>query len=207
LAAGGWWSLLPPSEQKLMARLTPLMESDSKVDWKRAKDLIAVMKENYPQSEFLQHEVRDFEAKVLMEQAETRATNNERLGRPPDSEAERLYSEAWEYETTGDRMTAWDKYQGLIDLIGDSKDEFDQAFVRLARTRIEKIRNNPDGAQSQYDFVRGRLEEAKKYQAAGDIIKARSILENVVKQYGNNQELQSLVDQARSLMQSLSGRN
>jgi serine/threonine-protein kinase len=207
LAAGGWWSLLPASEEKLISKLTPLIESDNKVDWNRAEDLIAVMKDNYPESEFLKREVKEFEAKVLMEQAETRATNNERLGRPPDTEAERLYSKAWKFEKANDRMTAWDEYQGLIELFGDSKDELDQAFVALSRRRIQNIRDNPEAAQSQLDFVRDRIAEAKKQKDQGNVIKARDILESVISQYGNNQELQSLVDQARSLMQSLSGRN
>ena len=207
LAAGGWWSLQPASEQRLIAKITPLIESDSKVDWKRGEELIAILKENYPDSSFLQKEVKDFEAKVLMERAETRATNNERLGRPPDTEAERVYTKAWKYEKANDRMTAWDEYQGLIDLFGDSEDEFDQAFVALSRRRIQNIRDNPEAAQSQLDFVRDRLAEAKKQKDEGNVIKARDILESVISQYGNNQELQSLVDQARSLLQNLSGNN
>jgi serine/threonine-protein kinase len=206
LAAGGWWSLRPASEQTLITRLKPLMESDSTVDWKEAESLIAELLDNYPDTEF-QAEIDDFNDRYAMYRAETRARNNERLGRPADSEAERLFTEAWEYEKTGDRMTAWQKYEALISLFNKSDDQADHAFVGLARRRISSIKSDPGTGESQLDFVRDQINKAKRLQGSGDLVEARRILDSVVALYDGNQELQPLVDQARSLMQSLSGRN
>jgi eukaryotic-like serine/threonine-protein kinase len=206
LAAGGWWSLQPASEETLIARLKPLMESDNTVDWKEAEGLIDKLREHYPETTFTD-EVAEFEQKRMMYQAETRARNNERLGRPADSEAERLFTEAWEYEKMGDRMTAWQKYEALISLFNRSDDEYDRAYVGLARRRIGSIKSDPGGGESQLDFVRDQINKAKRLQGSGDLVEARRILDSVVALYDGNQELQPLVDQARSLMQSLSGRN
>ena len=164
------------------------------------------MLDNYPSTEF-QVEVDKFHERYAMYRAETRARNNDRLGRPADSEAERLYTEAWEYEKMGDRITAWQKYEALISLYSKSNDEYDRAYVGLAGRRIASIKSDPGNGESQLDFVRDQINKAKRLQGSGDLVEARRILDSVVALYDGNQELQPLVDQARSLMQGLSGRN
>jgi hypothetical protein len=104
-------------------------------------------------------------------------------------------------------MTAWQKYEALISLFNRSDDEYDRAYVGLARRRIGSIKSDPGGGESQLDFVRDQINKAKRLQGSGDLVEARRILDSVVALYDGNQELQPLVDQARSLMQSLSGRN
>lgn len=206
LAAGGWWSLQPSSEATLIKQLTPLMASESTVDWKEAEGLISQLREHYPETDF-KDEISEFEEKRMMYQAETRARNNDRLGRPADSESERLFTEAWKYEKMGDRMTAWQKYEALISLFNKSDDSFDRAYVGLARRRIGSIKSDPGNGESQLNFVRDQISKAKRLQGSGDLVEARRILDSVVALYDGNQELQPLVDQARSLMQNLSGRN
>lgn len=206
LAAGGWWSLQPASEAKLIERLRPLITSDNKVDWHAAARYVDQLREHYPETPFMS-EVAAFEEKVLMEQAETRATNNERLGRVANSEAERLYTEARGYEKMGDRMTAWQKYEALISLLSTSEDEYDQAYVGLARRRIGIIKSDPGGGDSQLEFVRGQIGKARQLQRSGDLLEARRILDGVVALYDGNQELQPLVDRARALMDGLSRAN
>jgi eukaryotic-like serine/threonine-protein kinase len=204
LVAGGWWSLRPPSEANLIARIRPLMESESTVDWKEAEGLVAQLLDNYPETQFTS-EIEEFNERYAMYRADTRARNNERLGRPADSEVERLYTEARKIEHMGDRLTAWQKYEALLSLFGKSDDEFDRAFVGLARQRINNIKTDPEGGKSQLDFVRDQISKAKQLQRSGDLLEARRVLNSVVEFYDGNQELQPLVDQARSLMHSLSG--
>jgi serine/threonine-protein kinase len=202
LVAGGVWSLRPASEEKLIERLKPLIASESTVDWKEAEPLIAELLDHYPETQF-KDEIEEFEDRCMMYRAETRARNNERLGRPADTEAERLFTEAWEYEKMGDRITAWQKYESLISLFVDKQGEFDQAFVGLARRRINNIKSEPESGKSQLDFVRGQIAKARQLQTSGDLLEARRILDSVVALYDGNQELQPLVDQARSLMQGM----
>ena len=199
LMVGAWWALQPASEQKLIERLKPLIASESTVDWKKAEGLIAELTEHYPETEF-EDELKLFEQKRMMYQAETRARNNARLGRPADSEAERLYTEAWDFEKLGDRMTAWQKYEALISLFHRSEEQFDQAYVDLARRRINSIKSDPGTGESQLQFVRSQLDRARQLRGSGNLLEARRILDSVVNLYDGNQELQPLVDQARSLL-------
>jgi eukaryotic-like serine/threonine-protein kinase len=207
LAAGGWWALRPPSAEKLFANALPLMESDSPVDWKAAEEqYLKPLLTNHPEYQD-KKEIKAFQNRYTMYRAETRARNNERLGRTADTEAERLYTEAWEFEKTGDRITAWQKYEALIGLFGKSKDEYDAAYVGLARQRINKIKTEGDVGGSQLDFVRSQIAKAKQLQSSGDLVAARRILGSIVSLYEGNQELQPLVDQARGLIENLSGPN
>ncbi len=202
LAAGGWWSLQPASEEKLIDRLRPLLESESMVDWKAAEPLIEELRQYYPETEFA-GEIGKFEEKRRMYRAEARARNNQRLGRPADSMAEQSYTEAWNIEKLGDRITALNKYNHLITMFANGEEEYDQDYVALARMRIQNIRENPEATQSQSDFVRGRIEEAQKLLTEGELLQARLILESIISSYGENRELQSFVDKARLQLQSL----
>ncbi len=206
LVAGGVWALQPPSEAALIARLKPLFESEEVVDWRNAQNIVVVLQENYPETEFT-GEINKFQEKYMMYLAETRARNNERLGHMPETEAERLYAEAWELDTMGDRFTAWQKYEALNGLFEKSDDEFDRAYAGLARRRIQNFKSDPGTYESQSEFVQGRLDEAKHLEATGQLMQARRVLESVVESYEGNRELQPLVDQARSQIQSLLGEN
>lgn len=201
LVFGGYWALRPPSEARLTARLQPLMQSESPVDWKEAEGLVEQFMSRFPDSEFVV-EIEEFNDRYAMHRADVRARNNERLGRPADSEAERLYAEAKRFEHMGDRLTAWQKYEAIVSLFRKSDDEFDQAFVGLALQRINNIKSNP-GGKSQLEFVRDQIAKARQLQASGDLLEARRVLNSVVEFYDGNQELQPLVDQARSLMQGI----
>ena len=108
-----------------------------------------------------------------MHRAETRVMVNERLNRRPASEAERQYGEAWRYEQMGDRLTAWQKYDALIQLFQKSELPDDQAFVRLAGRQIEQIKTNQGNADTQAVFVQKQLERAKMLASTGDLIQAR----------------------------------
>ncbi len=202
LIAGGVWSLLPAGEATLIERARPFMMSDSPVDWKRAEPIVKEIMERFPDTRHAD-EIHKFLELVAMDKAEARARNNDRLGRAADSEAERLYTEAWNLEKNGDRISAWQKYESLANLIGESEDEFDRAFVGLARLRIEKLKSDPLPGKSQADFVRDKIASAKKMIAAGNLFEARRVLDDLVSSYDGNRELQPLVDQARAQIQNL----
>jgi serine/threonine-protein kinase len=206
LVAGGIWSLQPPSEAKLTAQLAVLFESEDAIDWKRAQDLIGVLKENYPETEF-QGEIDKFEDTYMMYRAETRARMNRKSGDLPETEAERLYVEAWDLDTAGDQFTAWQKYEALNSHFENSENEFDRAYAGLARRRIETFKADPGSGESQLEFVRKRIAEAKKLEASGMLMEARRVLESVIESYQENRELQPLVNQARSQLQSLINAN
>ena len=204
LVAGALWSLMPADEDALFARAKPYMDSESPVDWKRAEEqYLKPLLEYYPETKYAD-EIQAFDDRYLMYRAQTRAKNNDRLGRPAESEAERLYTEAWDFEKRGDRITAWQRYEALASMFGNSEDAYDQAFANLARQRISNLKSDTGEGKSQVDFVREQLEEAKSLTRQGDLFQARRILDGIVSSYKGNRELQPLVDQARAQIQSLS---
>jgi hypothetical protein len=203
LLAGAVWSLMPADEDALFAGAKPFMESESPVDWKRAEEqYLKPLLEQYPGTKYAD-EIEAFEDRYLMYRAQTRAKNNDRLGRPAESEAERLYTEAWGFEKQGDRITAWQRYDALVSMFKNSDDDYDRAFAGLARQRITNLKSDPVSGKSQVDFVRDQLALSKSLIQAGDLFQARRVLDGIVSSYKDNRELQPLVDQARGLIQNL----
>ena len=204
LVAGGIWSLLPADEHTLFERARPYMDSDSPVDWKRAEEqYLKPLLEHYPETEYAA-EIEAFEDRYRMYRGQTRAKNNTRLGRPAESEAERIYSEAWDSEKRGDRITAWQRYEAPTSMFATSEEPFDRAFAELGRQRIENLRFD-SGGKSQADFVKEQLAASRSLIESGDLFQARRILDGIVTSYRDNRELQPLVDQARVQIQRLAG--
>ena len=193
----GVWALLPPDEEALFAKALPLMESDDPGQWKRAEDrFLSSFRERFPESDHAE-QIAQFDRRVAIHRAETRWKNNQRLQRPPQSEAERQYGEAWNYEEFGDRLSAWKKYEALINLFGDSEEKYDRAFVELARRQIGRIKAERGLAGSQAEFLELQLAKAAELVKENDLFGARKILDGIIELYENNQEVRPLVDQAR----------
>lgn len=205
LVSGGVWSLWPPSEDTLYAKAVPLMQSDNPVDWKHAEEsYIKPLLERFPSTKYLE-KIQPFLDKLAMDDAADRARNNERLGRPAQSEAERLYTEAWKLEKMGDRISAWEHYESVIRMFGDSTDRFDKAYVGLARMRINVLRSDTGPSRGQAELLREKLDQASALADQGELFEARKILDSIVSSYTNNRELRPFVDQARAQINKLSG--
>jgi serine/threonine protein kinase len=193
----GVWALLPPGEEALFAKAKPLMESDSPGKWKNAEDwYLSSFRTRFPDSDHAE-EIAQFDRQVAIHRAETRLNNNERLRRPPQSEAERKFGEGRSYEQFGDRLSAWKKYEAMINLFADSEDKFDRAFVELAKRQIDRIKAQHDPTENQSEFLEGQLAKARELIAKNDLFAARKILDGIDELYGNNQEARALVEQAR----------
>lgn len=198
IVAGAVWSLWPAGEAELFAAAEPLMDSDRPGDWRRAQDqYLAELLERFPDTQY-RDEISAFELKYAMHRAEQRIANlDRRADRFPETEAERLYAEARHFEKFGDRVTAWQRYEGLVQLIGASDDLDDRAFVELARLRIKDIRARAQEQQQVADFVTEQLDKADGLVAAGQTLAAREVLTTLISLYEGNRELTTLVDRAR----------
>ncbi len=205
LVGGGVWSLLPLSEDALFAKAKPWMESEDALDWKRAEDrYLSALRKRFPDTKYAE-EIQKFDARYAMHRAETRARNNERLGRQPGSESERKYGEAWRHEQIGDRLTAWQKYDALINLFAQSEEALDRAYVQLAERQIRRMKADQAPGETQTEFLLKQLSRAKSLAEEGKPFEARRVLDSVVSLYDGNQELQPLVDRAREQMRRLDG--
>ncbi|MEO2047401.1 MAG: hypothetical protein ABGX16_12605, partial [Pirellulales bacterium] len=199
----GIWALLPPDEEALFAKAKPLMESDDPGDWRRAKNqYLDSFLERFPESRHGE-QIEQFEQRLAMHRAETRFKNNERLGRPARSEAERRFAEAMRFERFGDRLTAWQKYEALVVLFESSQDPVDHAFIDLARRQIGRIQGANGGQTGQTQLIEEKLTQAQTLIDTGNPLKARRLLHGIVSLYDGNRELRPLVKQAQEAMRRL----
>ncbi len=197
------WSLWPASEDALFAKAKPLMQSDNPVDWKRAEEqYLGPLLERFPDSSFAT-EIASFQDRYALHRAEERIKNLSRFGRQPKNEAERSFAEAWEFERFGDRLTAWQKYDALVQLFAKSNDTDQQVYAKLAQRQINRIKSDQKTSDDQIEFLEQHLDQAQSLADAGKLLQARRILDSVISLYGENRELRPLVDLARKQLREL----
>jgi eukaryotic-like serine/threonine-protein kinase len=191
------FALRPPSEEQLVRSAERLMASDNPVDWQKAEaDYLLPLLAQFPKSEYVSKAKEHLDT-IAMHQAEQHAKTLQRLGRTPSHEGERLYTEALRFEQFGDRLTAFDKYQGIVSLLRPEGE--DRPFVLLAQRRIAAINQDKSStAEAREKFIRQRLAEAEALHEQGKLLEARKIWYGLESLYGNNAELAPLIEQARS---------
>jgi hypothetical protein len=202
IGTGLSFALRPPSEEQLIRSAERLMASDNPVKWREAEDLYLLpLLKRFPKSDYVPKAKEHLDT-IAMHQAEQHAKSLQRLGRTPAHEGERLYSEAMRYEQFGDRLTALDKYQGIVNLLKPEGD--DRPFVLLAKRRIAAItEDKSDSAEAREKFVRQKLAEAETLHEQGKHLQARKVWYGLESLYGNNAELAPLIDQARERLKEV----
>ncbi len=199
----GGWSLWPASEGALFASAKPLMESDSPVDWKRAEQqFLRPLLERFPETSHAA-EIEAFNERYAMHRAEERIKNLGRFGRQPKTAAERAFFEAWKDQNSGDRLSAWQKYEALVMLFAKGTEPDDQAFVKLAQRQIERIKSDQQSSADQIAFFEQHLQQAQSLAESGKLLEARGILDSLISLYAGNQELRPLVERAREQLRVL----
>lgn len=135
-----------------------------------------------------------------MYRAQRRYEVNLRFGKAPESEAERLYARAHEYERNGDRVTAYRKYQSMLNLLADSPEY--RPFINLAKRRMRQIEQVETGTEERFKIIASSLDRADRLQAEGQQAEAERIWQDIVILYGDNKELKPLVERARTRLES-----
>jgi hypothetical protein len=87
----------------------------------------------------------------------------------------------------------------------ESDDEDDQAYLNLARQRINRIKAEVGGQEELAALVREKLDEADRLIERHQLLPARKVLDGIVELYGENREVQPLVEEARKRIGSLRG--
>jgi hypothetical protein len=196
------WAAWPASEETLYREAAALMASTDSVDWYRARDAYLVpLRERFPDGKYTQ-QVQAWLDQIEMEQAENRLRLNAQLGKPPGSEAERLYAEGLRYEQFGDRVTALAKYRGLSNLLSSSEDKAIRPFMNLAQRKVNEILQGDASGVSDADFdrpqfLRDQLAHADELKKAGKLMEAQRVWESIVALYSGNRELEPLVAEAQ----------
>jgi eukaryotic-like serine/threonine-protein kinase len=191
------YALRPMSEQQLIREADSLMASENPVDWRKAEEsYIQPLLTRFPKSDYLPKAKEHLDT-IAMHQAQQHAKTLQRLGRTPTHEGERLFVEAQRYEQFGDRVSALDKYQAMVNVLKAEGD--DRPFVLLAKRRIAAITNDKsETADAREKFITEKLAEAEQLAAKGKKLDARKIWYGLESLYGQNAELAPLIDQARA---------
>jgi hypothetical protein len=123
----------------------------------------------------------------------------ELLGRPPRSEAERLFIAARKFQDFGDARSARRRYQAIIDQYQDDRDE--RPFVNLSRQRIAQIDEGAAASggkmQGGAEFLESQLLRADELLAAGQRAQADQLLLTISSLYRDDRELMKFVELAR----------
>jgi hypothetical protein len=189
----------PLNESQMRSRAEALLQSENSVQWNDARDkFLRPMLERFPEGEHADWAQEQLD-KVEMHNAEERMRRNLRVGREPSSEGERKYAEALRFERFGDRVTALDKYQGIVKLLKDEVKE--RPFVNLARRQIAILESNPPSIEELKRFLQDKLAEADTLYSEGDVLGARKIWEGIVSLYNGNQEMVPFVEKSQSKLE------
>ena len=193
LGAVGGYAFWPASEESLYRKARAAMETQDENEWERARDrYIEPLLEKYPNGVHAD-EAHAYIDQIDMVNAERRLKLNKKFHRDPATEGEQLYSEALNFEQFGDRITALEKYDAMVQLLKDKPD--DRPFMNLAlrqKAAIEKEGGSGDRAQ----FIEERMQHADKLAADGKAMQAREIWKSIIKLYGDKREFATFIARA-----------
>ena len=189
------WALWPLNEQQLYERAEPLMATNDELEWKRAREkFLEPMLVRFPQGEHATW-AKDQIDRIEMAQAEKRLKLHAKHGSKYDGEGERLYADAARYEEFGDRLTAYEKYKSIPDIVpAQGKD---RPFVKLAEKRAKELMDQSESGNPRLALIQARLDDAEKLETEGKRLEARKIWDSIVTLYHDNRELKPLVERAQ----------
>ncbi len=192
LIAGVTWLVWPPNEQELFDQISISMKNpDNWADLQRQE--IASYRERFPEGPHVS-DINEFEDQIEMDRAERRAEARARKDLKPKTEAEKLYMQARQYEDFGDRLTALEQYDSLINVFKDRPD--DRAFVNLAKKRRREIQSSPP--QARLEIVNSSLKKADQFVLQGRPVEARELWTSIVRLYRENREVERQVSYAQA---------
>lgn len=190
------WSFWPAGEDKLFEQARVLMESSESSDWRTAYEKqLPELQKRFPQGKYTE-QVQQYVDKFEMHRAEERIKNNNRIGREPANEGERLYSQARQYELFGDLVTALEKYKSIVELLKD-KTEL-RPYANLARRQIHQIESLSAGHLDRRKLVVEALARGDQLYREGKNLEATTVWNGVITLYGGNRELAPQVEYARA---------
>jgi serine/threonine-protein kinase len=190
------WAFWPMSEEKLLDKARALMESPEPSDWDTANtEYLSVLQRRFPNGASAPA-VQQYIDKIEMYKAEERLKLKNRLGKDPTSEGERLYAQARRYELFGDRISALEKYDSMIQVLGTAPES--RPYVNLARRQKAQIESASDGKLDRLKVVGDAMQRAESLYKDGNVMEARKIWNSVISLYGNIRELKPQVRKARA---------
>jgi hypothetical protein len=173
------WKMWPLNEQELFEKIAENYSNDP--TWTDVDRILKDIDTYQTKFEDGPHkdEISGFKDQIEMDRAESRALARVESNDPDLTEAEAKYVEAKEFEDFGDRLTAVEHYEGVVNLFEGI--EKDRAIVNLAKARIKDLQAAPaaDGSLNTVNAALQRAETAFRHRGAR--LKARGIWQSVVR--------------------------
>lgn len=186
------WAFWPAGEEELFRKGEALMAMDRRPHWSQAREYFEELLERFPEGKYAAA-AREQIDRIDMADAEARLMMKLRQGRELTNEGERLFAEAYRFEQFGDRVTALERYDSLIKLLGDRREY--RPYVNLARRQLHAIKEG-ETPPDRLALIQERLQQADALAARGELLEAKKIWHSIQALYSGNKELEPLVAQA-----------
>ena len=191
--AGVAYAMSPRSAAKLQALAQPLMSSQDPAQWLEAEPYLDQLLARYPDTD-QGKQARDWKDQLEMYRKERIIEARVRRNAEPETEGERLYVAALQYEKFGDRVTALEKYEAMSTLIEETPES--RPLLNLSRRQARKIKEMAGASSDRVAFVTEQLAKGDQDFLAGNPVEAKERWRSIVQLYRNNEELKSLVHRA-----------
>lgn len=186
-------ALLPKSAAKLAAEIAPVMASNDPAQWLNVETAIESLLKRYPDTPEGK-QAAEWKDQIDTYKEERKIENRIRRGLAPESEAERLYVSALQYEKFGDRASALEKFESMQTLLEDNKTN--RPFLNLSRRQIQKIKETAGSSSDRATFVNEQIAKGDEEYLKGDTFAAKDRWRSIVELYRNNEELKPFVNRA-----------
>ena len=187
------FSMMPRSASKLLAQAQPLMSSSEPSQWLEAEPYLDQLIKTYPETD-QGKQAREWKDQIDMYKKERVIEARIRRDAEPESEGERLYVAALQFEKFGDRASALEKYEAMSTILEDTPDN--RPLLSLARRQAKKIKENAGAKSDRIAFVTEQMTKADEQYLAGETVEAKERWRSIVQLYRNNEELKAIVHRA-----------
>jgi serine/threonine-protein kinase len=192
------WGVWPESEAKIFARIQPLMADDDPLTWYKAEDDLRKLIENFPDATHADQCRKWLDVIALEKQIRQHEADMRRRNFQPDTEAERLFVEARQFEAFGDRLSAIDVYQNMQTLLADDKSLENRAFLAMAQREAERIKASAGTESDRTAFIEKQIADADQLYRDGKTLAAREKWRSVADLYRGKSEFENQVEQAEA---------
>lgn len=192
------WAAWPEGEDAIYARIEPVMASTDAGDWFHAEEDLKKLLSKYPEGTHAAKATQWLDDIELERSVRALKTRLARPSYTPETEAERLYVQAKEYERFGDRFAALDVFESMQRVVSDDGAMETRAILALARTDAARIRDEAGPLSDRTDFIQQQLDEADQLYRDGKTQPAREKWRSIIKLYGGKSEFAPLVKQAEA---------
>lgn len=201
LIVGVIWVSQPLNEETLRQRAQDMMLGTDLSTMNTAKEqyLLPLIERfpNSPNAEWAKEQIDTIETLNL----ERRINNAIRFRRDMETESEQKLAEAIKTEKLGDSEAALKQYQAIMTLMDNDPES--KYAVLLAKLRIERLEEqaaNPDDLETKLNDKLSEAETAVKDNKPND---ARKIWESIIRLYGDNTSLKTVVDKAKQRLEEI----